>query len=566
MTEPLNAVQAQAALADARTTGAMLQSIATQYPALWPLVAAHPNAYEGLLDWLDEVGDAQVRTVVMTRRARSVGVLPYGMSAAAPGAPAYVQPAPQPAPAQGTAAYDPGADQGPPTFTRAGGLEALFGPSAGTGDDAPEAPAPRLRRAAGAAPRAWRPQPWMIAVGAVVAVLVIALIVWLALRGRTTPPVPPGTSPTASSTAPGQVSGSPGLADAQAAFTAAEGEFTAAQDALTTAIAAGTTLVQNVPEEQVTDPAVLKDLATALTVAKAAVTTAPAPAANASDLAAQTAALQQKTTVATQATTQLTAATQAVQAGRIGLAGTMMDNAIAAAQTAYDDSADPLSKLTGTQKQTAQAAQADLATKLETAKTVAAGLASADPTTVYASAKQWVTALADASNVLAAALSPTCANGMVLPAGTDQRVCSGMPAGATALAPTTDAGGWSVTVFQTPSGNIGCTRDAYGAVVVCEISRHTWTMPAPLHTACGDDMCTSDTVGLRGGVTVQISHGDVPPWSNLKGEGVTAPTLPYGSVADFGQAACLSSEAGVTCWDVDTHHGFRIASQALVYW
>jgi len=59
------------AVADPATTGADLQAIAAAYPQLWSAIAAHPQAYDELLDWLAAFGDAQVRTIVTQRRAGS---------------------------------------------------------------------------------------------------------------------------------------------------------------------------------------------------------------------------------------------------------------------------------------------------------------------------------------------------------------------------------------------------------------------------------------------------------------------------------------------------------------
>jgi len=65
---PNDAEQALNAVADPRTSGRTLQEIATQHPDLWARIALHPNAYPGLLDWLESVGDEQVRQAVAGRR------------------------------------------------------------------------------------------------------------------------------------------------------------------------------------------------------------------------------------------------------------------------------------------------------------------------------------------------------------------------------------------------------------------------------------------------------------------------------------------------------------------
>ena len=62
--------EAHAAVNDPTTPGATLRSIAETRPDLWVQVAQHPNAYSGLLDWLDNFGDDQVRAAVASRRTQ----------------------------------------------------------------------------------------------------------------------------------------------------------------------------------------------------------------------------------------------------------------------------------------------------------------------------------------------------------------------------------------------------------------------------------------------------------------------------------------------------------------
>lgn len=65
---------AVAALADPSTTAADLSVIAQTHPSLRTTVALHPNAYPGLLDWLDGTGDPAVSAAVATRRAASASM------------------------------------------------------------------------------------------------------------------------------------------------------------------------------------------------------------------------------------------------------------------------------------------------------------------------------------------------------------------------------------------------------------------------------------------------------------------------------------------------------------
>ena len=56
-------------LADPGTTAEDLSAIAQAHPTLRTMVALHPNAYPGLLDWLGALGDHAVSAAVASRRA-----------------------------------------------------------------------------------------------------------------------------------------------------------------------------------------------------------------------------------------------------------------------------------------------------------------------------------------------------------------------------------------------------------------------------------------------------------------------------------------------------------------
>ncbi|MDR1512217.1 MAG: hypothetical protein LBS56_01855 [Propionibacteriaceae bacterium] len=64
---------ASAALGNPGLAPADLAAIAHSQPALRAQVAAHPAAYDGLLGWLDQVGDAQVKAAVAQRRGPGFG-------------------------------------------------------------------------------------------------------------------------------------------------------------------------------------------------------------------------------------------------------------------------------------------------------------------------------------------------------------------------------------------------------------------------------------------------------------------------------------------------------------
>lgn len=51
------------------TSAARLAEIASRHPELRRAVAQHPNATDGLLDWLAEHGDEATKAIVAYRRA-----------------------------------------------------------------------------------------------------------------------------------------------------------------------------------------------------------------------------------------------------------------------------------------------------------------------------------------------------------------------------------------------------------------------------------------------------------------------------------------------------------------
>jgi RsiW-degrading membrane proteinase PrsW (M82 family) len=65
---------AVASLADPGCPQTLLAQIAGSFPDLWGVIATHPNAYPGLLDWLWQVGDGRVRAVVEQERRRRQAV------------------------------------------------------------------------------------------------------------------------------------------------------------------------------------------------------------------------------------------------------------------------------------------------------------------------------------------------------------------------------------------------------------------------------------------------------------------------------------------------------------
>jgi len=175
--------------------------------------------------------------------------------------------------------------------------------------------------------------------------------------------------------------------------------------------------------------------------------------------------------------------------------------------------------------------------------------------------------------------APACPSGITLPDGVDAMVCGGMPADAISGLRITASDGTDVPGFGSPSGALGCDDDGEydgeGTSVMVECLGHntTWKMPADLVAACEsankgnpNAFCQSKVIGLDKGKPQVINRGDVTAWENanlLKGK---IPVLEAGQVANLAQVACLSSGDSLTCWDITTHHGFKMSLSQLAAW
>ena len=71
-----NAPDAVLAVADPNTSADDLRLIAAVRPDLHTAIAAHPNAYAGLLDWMESLGNPEVVAAVAQRRAFDAGAVP----------------------------------------------------------------------------------------------------------------------------------------------------------------------------------------------------------------------------------------------------------------------------------------------------------------------------------------------------------------------------------------------------------------------------------------------------------------------------------------------------------
>jgi hypothetical protein len=105
------------------------------------------------------------------------------------------------------------------------------------------------------------------------------------------------------------------------------------------------------------------------------------------------------------------------------------------------------------------------------------------------------------------------------------------------------------TSFTSPTGNVGCFIDA--TAVRCDIAERDWA-PPPRPADCEFDY----------GQGISMSPGD-PPAFVCAGDTTLGggDPLPYGHSVSAGSLRCDSTEAGMTCRDGNTGHGFTVARQ-----
>ena len=103
-------------------------------------------------------------------------------------------------------------------------------------------------------------------------------------------------------------------------------------------------------------------------------------------------------------------------------------------------------------------------------------------------------------------------------------------------------------VFRSPTNNIGCGVDA--ATTRCDIREHSWT-PPPKPASCDLDWGNGAEVSGNGAGTFACAGDTVfDP---------AAPVLAYGQRTRQGSTVCESAEAGVTCTNEASGHGFFLS-------
>jgi hypothetical protein len=103
--------------------------------------------------------------------------------------------------------------------------------------------------------------------------------------------------------------------------------------------------------------------------------------------------------------------------------------------------------------------------------------------------------------------------------------------------------------FTSPSGNVGCMLDP--TYVRCDISERDWS-PPPRPADCEFDY--GQGIGLSAGEQA----GFVCAGDTAMGGG---DPLAYGKSITKGDLTCGSAEAGITCRDGATGHGFTISRE-----
>jgi len=536
---------AVAALKDPGTTPEDLLAITTAQPTLWAQIASHPNIYPELLDYLGQYGDEEVQAAVAARDSGAVEPLfpvPLDETAALTvetTIPRVEATVPMTAPTVETTVPDPAKTLPLPPI-KAVPLITLSMSSPSDPEppvaNPPEATPPVTTTPASTSKRHPR-RTLFIVLGSIVVVLGVAVaLFFLVIQPRLN-----------------------GGDQVKEDFATAVTTYEQAQTSLTQKLAEAEKVqaIDAVPA----DPTLTDALSDAITAAQEKVSAAPAMAQDSGQIKDQIDELTRESHECDDAVLALDQAMTSLTDSRILYAQDSLNGAIAAAQAVLNQSQGLADD---------EAPRSALATAIQRVQTIVNTLPTADPATFATTITEQTEVLQQASQAVIQATEAhtiTCGNGVALPAGIHPMVCEGMPA--TAQQPKVTVNGTTYTQFSMPSGNVGCTKDAYGAAVVCEILRKDWTLPAEITPACGasDSDCEAPEVAIKDGVVTSVRPSNTAPWaSNKNTAGVTIPVLEYGQVANLAPVACLSDANGVICWDTTTHHGFQISVTAFTSW
>lgn len=133
--------------------------------------------------------------------------------------------------------------------------------------------------------------------------------------------------------------------------------------------------------------------------------------------------------------------------------------------------------------------------------------------------------------------------------GAEPTTGTGSGSGGDGSTPPADIEVTELTGFSSPTGNIGCFIDRES--VRCDIAERSWSPPDP-PADCELDYGQGISLSA-GGAADFVCAGDTAL-------GAGEP-LPYGQSIAAGLLRCESSEAGISCRDVESGRGFAIARE-----
>ena len=179
----------------------------------------------------------------------------------------------------------------------------------------------------------------------------------------------------------------------------------------------------------------------------------------------------------------------------------------------------------------------------------------------------------------APAKSATCPQGINPPTGVTKAVCGGAPADAIP-APTGKDEIYPQS-FRTPSGNIVCALNQPGKngvdelvpnSIACDIKQYDFSVSTTVPQDRREE-CTLGT-GLLAFSGEMMYLGDTAEKGRCVTENDTGisqndqnfPTVDYETTIVGGKIACTSAEDGLTCWNTQTHHGFKLSRSAQLVW
>jgi len=337
---------------------------------------------------------------------------------------------------------------------------------------------------------------------------------------------------------------------ARADFDTASNHYTTAQQEMRTAIAQGDAILESTTEEDVDNPELLSSLDSVVTEAKDYLGIAPEMASTTKEIRAQTDTLNMRTEQVLSMTAKLGHATSAVSSNRAQIGLATMTEILNQARTLYEESEGLVDN---------DAVRPDLLEAINAAQQAMDSVDSSDHAAVLAMLETHKATLQAASDAVSEVKKSKCDNGTIVPAGVNSMVCGGMPSGASVPR----AG--NKVQFTMPSGDMGCTKDAFtNGTMICEIPDRNWNFPGGVSNDCYSSATCH--IGISGDGVVGRSSQGTQPWASNQSNGVKAPVLEDGKVADFGSVACLSTQKGVVCWDVKSHHGFRASKAGVMSW